>query len=164
MESTSVTNAAGVGATGRRRPMTGKYAFPAMIRIGSPQRGQESGKTCILGGPKQAQSLGLASIDPCDEHRPEVAGTGMRLRSPSSSRASVVAFWYRFLVGVVGSLPELPQRLDLHPGTIAFVNRDKSILTQDSVNDPANTLSVLATLLGGSIFLVAKARKAEPGS
>jgi hypothetical protein len=32
---------------------TGKYVFQAMIRIGSSQRGQESGKTCILGGPSR---------------------------------------------------------------------------------------------------------------
>ena len=51
------------------------------------------------------------------------------------------------------SLLALPQRLELHPGTIAFVNRDKSIVTGDNVNDLANTLSVLGALVGGSIFL-----------
>ena len=51
------------------------------------------------------------------------------------------------------SVLALPQRLELHPGTIAFVNRDKSIITADNVNDLANTLSVLGALVGGSIFL-----------
>ncbi len=51
------------------------------------------------------------------------------------------------------SVLALPQRLPLHPGTIAFINRDKSIITADSVNDLANTLSVLGALVGGSIFL-----------
>ncbi len=51
------------------------------------------------------------------------------------------------------SVLALPQRIELHPGMIAFTNRDKSVITEDSVNDLANTLSVLGAIVGGSIFL-----------
>ncbi|MCI0429444.1 MAG: hypothetical protein L0210_02725 [Rhodospirillales bacterium] len=51
------------------------------------------------------------------------------------------------------SLLALPQRIELHPGTIAFANRDKSIITADSISEFANTLSVLGAIVGASIFL-----------
>ena len=165
MESTSVTNVAGVGAqdvAGQYRQVCFSGDDSASVRHSG---GRRAGETSHPRRPKQAESLGLASIRSVRQHPPEVAGTGMRSASSSSRLGS------RFLVQVPcgrrRSLPELPQRLDLHPGNHCSVSRDKSILTEDSVNDPpANMLSVTRAfaLLGGSILPVAKARKAEPGS
>jgi hypothetical protein len=57
------------------------------------------------------------------------------------------------------SLLSLPQRLALHPGTLYFKNRDKSVITEDSVSDLSNTLSVLGALVGGSFFLASAWRQ-----
>ncbi len=51
------------------------------------------------------------------------------------------------------SVLALPRRLQLHPGTIAFKNRDQPVITANSVDELSNTLSVLGALVGGSIFL-----------
>jgi hypothetical protein len=51
------------------------------------------------------------------------------------------------------SVLSLPRRLHLHPGTIAFKNRDQPVITPNNVDEISNTLSVLGALVGGSIFL-----------
>jgi hypothetical protein len=57
------------------------------------------------------------------------------------------------------SLLQLPARLALHRGTLAFKNQDKSVITEDTVANLSNTLSVLGALVGGSIFLVSAWRQ-----
>jgi hypothetical protein len=57
------------------------------------------------------------------------------------------------------SLLHLPARLSLHQGTLDFKNRDKSVITEESVSALSNSLSVLGALVGGSIFLVSAWRQ-----
>lgn len=57
------------------------------------------------------------------------------------------------------SLLALPRRLALHQGAIDFMNRNKSVITEDSVANLSNSLSVLGALVGGSIFLASAWRQ-----
>jgi TRAP-type uncharacterized transport system substrate-binding protein len=45
-------------------------------------------------------------------------------------------------------------RRELHPGTIDYLAQREPAITGEVVSDASNTLSVLATLLGGGLFLV----------
>jgi len=51
------------------------------------------------------------------------------------------------------SLLELPPRHPLHPGTIAFLGRDRPWISGGDVDRLANALSVLGALVGGSLFV-----------
>ena len=57
------------------------------------------------------------------------------------------------------SLLDLPPRFALHRGTLVFKNQDKSVITENTVANLSNTLSVLGALVGGSIFLVSAWRQ-----
>lgn len=52
------------------------------------------------------------------------------------------------------SVLDLPARLRLHPGTIAYRQRDDPLLTADSVNTMNNALGVAGALVGATIFLL----------
>jgi len=47
----------------------------------------------------------------------------------------------------------LPPRLDLHPGTVEYLRRDKPFITGDFVDTVSNSLSVIGALVGGGLFL-----------
>ncbi len=86
-----------------------------------------------------------------------------RVSSQTVARILDAAFASRFAHIVEPPLEHavlaLPKRLTLHAGTIEFENRDKSIITQDSVDEVSNSLSVLGALVGGSIFLASAWRQ-----
>jgi hypothetical protein len=51
------------------------------------------------------------------------------------------------------SVLNLPPRLPLHPGTIAFRGRNQPFLTSDSVDEMNNLLGILGAVVGGALFL-----------
>jgi TRAP-type uncharacterized transport system substrate-binding protein len=57
------------------------------------------------------------------------------------------------------ALLHLPPRLALHEGTLDYKNRDKSVITEDSVANLSNTLSVVGAFVGGTIFLLSAWRQ-----
>jgi TRAP-type uncharacterized transport system substrate-binding protein len=46
-----------------------------------------------------------------------------------------------------------PPRVPRHEGTLAYMRRDKPVITDDAVDTLSNSLSILGALLGGSVFL-----------
>jgi hypothetical protein len=52
------------------------------------------------------------------------------------------------------SLLELPPHLARHPGTLAYRRRGESLITNQSVDELSNTLSILGALIGGGFFVL----------
>jgi len=51
------------------------------------------------------------------------------------------------------SLLQLPPHLARHPGTLAYLRRDESLITNQSVDELSNTLSILGAIFGGAFFV-----------
>jgi hypothetical protein len=52
------------------------------------------------------------------------------------------------------SLLELPPHMARHPGTLAYRKRGESLITNQSVDELSNTLSILGALIGGGFFVL----------
>ena len=50
-------------------------------------------------------------------------------------------------------------RIQLHPGTVAFLARNDPVITQDTVGDLSNTVSIFGAVIGGGVFLVQALRQ-----